>query len=80
LYHKKNEMQKPLTTINSDKRVTRCEFKGSVFSGVCSGISNYFGINVHFLRIVWVLSILFYGFGIFSYIFMTIYLPSDQNK
>lgn len=41
---------------------------GRKLAGVCSGICNYTGWDVNLLRLLWVLLVVFYGFGLGAYI------------
>lgn len=61
-----------------DNRVKRNQSLG-MFAGVCAGLSDYWGINLTFLRIVFLLSFLCFGFGILLYIILSIFLPSDGS-
>jgi phage shock protein PspC (stress-responsive transcriptional regulator) len=75
-------MSRPTVIVVEDEknsRIVKHEFnQGGFITGVCSGIADYFNINVNLLRTIWVLSICFYGFGIFSYVLMTVILPSKE--
>lgn len=59
-------------------RVTKID-KGCFLNGVCSGISEYFDINVNFLRFLWIMSVICYGVGLITYILLCIILPEDPN-
>lgn len=50
------------------------------FSGVCYGVAKHFDINITLLRIMWLISCCFYGFGILSYIILTIFLPEEKKR
>jgi phage shock protein PspC (stress-responsive transcriptional regulator) len=75
-------MAKPTVIIVDDKknsRILRNEFcQGGFITGVCSGIAEYFNINVNILRIIWVISIGFFGFGALAYVLMTVILPAKK--
>ena len=45
------------------------------FAGVCQGLGESFGIDAWFLRFAWVLSILFFGFGLMVYLGLALTLP-----
>lgn len=52
-------------------------------SGVCSGLSDYFDIDVTLIRVIWVLLILCAGTGLLAYIILAIVIePKDvvMNK
>ena len=54
-------------------------YNNTIVAGVCGGISEYFMINLTFLRLLWSLSIFCYGLGLVLYIIAWIMLPSDSN-
>jgi phage shock protein PspC (stress-responsive transcriptional regulator) len=49
-----------------------------MIGGVCAGISDYFGIDVNLVRVVWIASVLLGGLPILLYIFSWIILPEDK--
>ena len=54
---------------------------GRIIAGVAAGIANYFGINVVFVRIVWVLLLLPGGLpGILPYLAFLIVMPSEETS
>lgn len=50
------------------------------FLGVCGGIANYFGFDPTVVRIIFVLSTLFYGSTLLLYIILGIVLPKAPEK
>lgn len=62
----------------TDLRVKRNSGLG-IFAGVCAGLSDYWGLNVIFVRILFMLSFFCLGFGIPLYIILSIILPSDGS-
>ena len=60
------------------KKLTKGDSFDSMISGVCSGISDYFGIDVTILRFIWVIAILFYGVGLIPYIILAIIMPDKD--
>ena len=55
--------------------------KGKVFLGVCAGLSEYFGIDVSIVRLIFVISIFFGGTGILIYLILFAILPKkDKNE
>ena len=62
----------------SKKRLTKGDLFDSMVSGVCSGLSEYFNIDVTILRFIWILTILFYGWGLLPYFILAIIMP-DKN-
>ncbi|MBR5056306.1 MAG: PspC domain-containing protein [Bacteroidales bacterium] len=85
--------EKPLWWRNEGKKRIFRPKAGRVIGGVCSGLANYFGIDVTVLRIVWALmlcvGIFFDSFGIFSgisgfallsYIILWICIPASSES
>lgn len=62
----------------SKKLVKGDNFGESMISGVCYGISEYFDIDVTILRFIWVIAVLFYGFGLIPYIILAIIMPNKE--
>lgn len=60
------------------KRLTKGDPFDSMVSGVCWGLSDYFGIDVTILRFIWVIAILFYGVGLIPYIILAIIMPDKD--
>jgi phage shock protein PspC (stress-responsive transcriptional regulator) len=60
------------------KRLTKGDPFDSMISGVCLGLSDYFGIDVTILRFIWVIAILFYGVGLIPYIILAIIMPDKD--
>jgi phage shock protein PspC (stress-responsive transcriptional regulator) len=48
-------------------------------AGVCGGVAEYFGMDPTLVRLIWALSILFYGFGLGLYIIMAIIMPEAES-
>jgi len=44
--------------------------------GVCAGFSNYFGIDVTLIRLVWALAAFYRGIGIGLYILAFLIMPT----
>lgn len=58
------------------KRLTRSNNK--MIDGVCAGLAEYLDIDPTIVRIVWVLMVLFAGFGILLYIILWLIMPKQQ--
>jgi phage shock protein C len=56
------------------RELTRSE-TDRVLAGVAGGIAQRFGINSTLVRLAWVLSVVFGGFGILAYVILWIVLP-----
>lgn len=50
-----------------------------VIAGVCSGIASFFGLDPVIVRLLFVASIFFGGFGIFAYIILWIVMPEAKT-
>ncbi len=57
------------------KRLYRNPEEGVLF-GVCAGIGDYFNIDPVLIRIIWILSIIWYGTGFIVYILGCFLMPS----
>ena len=53
-----------------------------IFSGVVGGLGEYFNIDPTFLRLIWLLVVVFTGFfpGILTYIIACLIIPSKKEK
>ena len=58
------------------KRLTRSDDK--MIGGVCAGLAEYLDIDPTIVRIVWVLMVLFAGFGIRLYVILWLIMPKQQ--
>ena len=58
------------------KRLTRSDDK--MIGGVCAGLAEYLDIDPTIVRIVWVLMVLFAGFGILLYVILWSIMPKQQ--
>ena len=58
------------------KRLTRSGDK--MVGGVCAGLAEYLDIDPTIVRIVWVLMVLFAGFGILLYVILWLIMPKQQ--
>ena len=66
------------TNPTGNKRLFRNE-NDKVLGGVCSGLANYFNIDVVIVRIIFVI-LLFSGIGFLTYIIMWIAVPSSSTE
>ena len=60
------------------KRLFRDE-NDKVIGGVCSGLANYFGIDVVVVRIIFVVLAVSFGFGLIPYLILWIAVPSTAT-
>jgi phage shock protein C len=59
-------------------QLTRSE-SDRLIAGVAGGIAERFHLDPTLVRLVWVISILFGGFGVFAYLALWIVLPSGKS-
>lgn len=59
------------------KRLMRSDH--GMIAGVCAGIANYFGIDPTIVRVLYVLMVLFAGFGILLYVILWIVIPKQKS-
>ena len=62
----------------NEKRLFRDEDNAAI-GGVCAGIANYFNVDVVLIRIIFVIILLFAGFGFPLYIILWIVIPKAKN-
>lgn len=60
------------------KRLFRNE-NDKVIGGVCSGLANYFGIDVVIVRIIFAILFFSFGFGILPYLILWVAVPSTAS-
>ncbi|MEX1202767.1 MAG: PspC domain-containing protein [Ferruginibacter sp.] len=60
------------------KRLYRSE-SDKVIGGVCSGLANYFGIDVVVVRIIFAILFFSFGFGLLPYIILWVAVPSTAT-
>ncbi len=60
-----------------EKKLARPQ-EGRMFSGVCAGIADFFGLDVTMVRVAYVLLACLAGGGIIAYIIMTIIIPKKN--
>ena len=59
------------------KKLHRNKNDGKI-AGVCSGIGDYFNIDPVFIRITWLLTLIFYGTGMIAYILGYFLIPTKS--
>ncbi|MGI4727327.1 MAG: PspC domain-containing protein [Janthinobacterium lividum] len=57
-----------------EKKLYRDESR-KVIAGVCAGLSDYFGIDVMLVRLLFVLTLIYHGGGTLAYIILWIVMP-----
>ena len=66
------------STAGTAKRLFRDE-NDKVIGGVCSGLANYFGIDVVVVRIIFVILAVSFGFGLIPYLILWVAVPSTAS-
>lgn len=51
--------------------------RDKVIGGVCGGLGNYLGIDPVIIRVIFVISVLFHGFGLLPYVILWIIVPEE---
>lgn len=65
-------------TMGGHKKLFRDE-NDKILGGVCSGLANYFGIDTVVVRVIFVLLIISFGFGLIPYIILWVVVPSTAT-
>lgn len=65
-------------TTEMPRRLHRDE-NNKVFGGVCSGLANYFGIDVVVVRIIFIILGVSFGFGLITYLVLWVAVPSTAT-
>ena len=60
------------------KRLYRDKERGILF-GVCHGLGDYLNIDPVFIRIVWVLTLIYYGIGATTYLLACLLIPNKSE-
>ncbi|MEQ1554419.1 MAG: PspC domain-containing protein [Ferruginibacter sp.] len=71
-----NQQQTNFTTASGKRRLFRDE-NHKVVGGVCSGLANYFDIDIAIVRIIFAILFFTFGFGLIPYIILWIAVPSS---
>ena len=74
-----NQNQSSFTTASGKKRLFRDE-NHKLVGGVCSGIANYFDIDIAIVRIVFAILFFTFGIGFIPYIILWIAVPSSATS
>lgn len=53
--------------------------KNDMIAGVCSGLANYFDIDVVLIRVAFIFATFFVGFAVLLYIILAIVAPNDYD-
>ncbi len=58
------------------KRLTRW-MEDRMLAGVCAGFARYFGVDVVLVRLLWLVSVIFFGTGVLLYVIAWIVMPKE---
>ena len=61
-----------------NRRLYRCNHDRRL-AGVAAGLAEYLDIDVTLVRVIWVVSIFFGGFGLLLYLLMALVVPSEPE-
>lgn len=61
-----------------EKKLKR-KLSNKMIAGVCSGIAEYFQVDVTVVRVAWAIFTCFYGAGILAYILCLFIMPTDAE-
>ncbi len=64
--------------MDEKKKLYRLD-EGKMIAGVCTGIAEYFGLDVTIVRLGWVFLSIFAGCGILAYIIALIIIPRKMQ-
>jgi len=62
--------------MNTQRRLTRSVIDKKI-AGVCAGLARYMGVDVTVLRIIFLISIFFGGFGFWAYLIVWLVAPEE---
>ncbi len=60
------------------KRLYRIS-EGKKLAGVCIGLGEYFNVDPTWIRIIFLLTTIFWGFGLISYLIFWIAMPKKED-
>lgn len=64
---------------DNNKKLYRVE-DGKMIAGVCTGLAEYFSVDVTIIRLAWVFLTLLGGSGILAYIIALIIMPQKPKE
>ena len=77
--HNQSDNTKQQNNSSSAKRLYRDE-NNKFIGGVCSGLANYFNIDIVIVRIIFIILFFSFGVGLIPYIILWIAVPSSATK
>ncbi len=73
-----NQNQSTYTTATGKKRLFRDE-NHKLVGGVCSGVANYFDVDIAIVRVVFLIALFSFGIGLIPYLILWIAVPSSAT-
>lgn len=67
------------SSANQDSKRLQRDLQRKKLGGVASGLANYFGIDAIWIRLMFVLLFVFWGFGLLPYVILWIAVPGADN-
>ena len=61
------------------KKLYRNTKEGILF-GVCAGLSDYLNIDASFIRIIWALTVIYYGTGLLAYLLAALLIMPVKSE
>lgn len=74
-----NDQQQSTNNRNQSERRLFRDKENATIAGVCSGIANYFNVDIVIIRAIFVLMFIFAGFGVPLYIILWVIIPPAKN-
>lgn len=50
---------------------------GRMVAGICAGVARHLGLDATLVRLLWVFSVIFLGFGVLAYVVCWIVIPEE---
>lgn len=50
---------------------------GRMLAGICTGLARHLGLDVTLVRLLWVFSVIFLGFGVLAYVICWFVIPEE---
>ncbi|HEV2452185.1 MAG TPA: PspC domain-containing protein [Streptosporangiaceae bacterium] len=68
-----------MNAMNGSKRLYRRR-KGRMVAGVCAGLSDYFGLDVNLIRLLFAVATVFGGLGVLVYVVAWAIVPEEGEE
>ena len=74
----KTSYQQPYIDQLTDSKLLRRPKTGRTLGGVCAAVANYLGVDKVFIRVLFVIALIFFGSGLLLYLILWIVIPEEQ--